>query len=135
MDNMSVMQEINNNEGQIAGRDIHNHFQRDYWGWDSEALISEWESCRHKLRAAQRKILLAPNMVMFFAVAFFLIMAVVTGKLVAAPKEQFLGYALLALFALVVFPKANKKYGKFITLQKNRIEHIELVLMDRGIEL
>jgi hypothetical protein len=130
-----VTQEINANDGQVAGRDIINNYSDNYWSWSSDDLIDEWEACRHKLRSAQRKILLAPNMLMFFCVVFFLIMTVITGKLSNAPAGQLLGFAFIALVALVMFPKANKKYGRLITLQKDRIEDIELVLLDRGIEL
>jgi len=132
---INVTQEINRNDGQVAGRDINNYFNNTYWSWSTNDLFGEWESCKRKLRSAQYKILLAPNMLMFFCVVFFLVMTAVSGKLNDAPAGQLLGFAFIALVALAMFPKANKKYGKLITLQKNRMEDIELVLLDRGIEL
>ncbi len=130
-----AVQEFNGAVGQVAAGDIHNHAASSYWDWDSTDLINEWENCRRKMRQAQLKIFLAPNMIIFFSIIIFLLAVFFTGKLQVASQQSILGFSVLAFVAVTMFPKANKKYGSLITLQRQRMELIELVLLDRGIDL
>lgn len=134
-DDKNITQEFHAAVGQVAAGDIHNHAVSSYWDWDSTDLIGEWENCRRKKRQAQLKIFLAPNMIIFFSIIIFLIAVFFMGKLQGASQQSIIGFAVLAFVSVTMFPKANKKYGSLITLQRQRMELIELVLLDRGIDL
>ena len=127
-------QEFYGDIDQVAGGDIINIYVNDYWSWDTSALKAELSLCYKKKASAQRAILTSPSFLAFLVWAITVVTMLFTKVLFALPPEAMLGVILVGFLMSVGLPNAGKKYGRVVSLQRHRIEAIELILADREFE-